>query len=213
MFVLLFLFVLQAKPNGTVCPVIFDSVLCWPQTSAGTLAILPCFNEFKGMKYDSSRKSNQQIYNFVIKISIERLSIKLSDWISLRPQKMPHAIVIQMVHGKMRILINANIWAKQRWCTNSRQASIYHFTFIAWATFWVWYRWVWDWAFSSISSKYSHSFTVFNCSKTESIAFGILGIDYMHFVDDVKANRLTVMVIYSAEIYDACGTQYTQIYF
>lgn len=67
----------------------------------------------------------------------------------------------------MRISINANIWAKQQWYTNSRQALIYHFTFIAWATYWVWYRWVWGWPFSSISSKYSHSFTS-SISKTKA---------------------------------------------
>lgn len=63
MFVFTILY-LQTKPNETVCPVIFDSVLCWPQTSAGTLAILPCFNEFKGMKYDSSRKSQIILYYY-----------------------------------------------------------------------------------------------------------------------------------------------------
>ncbi|KAH8372981.1 hypothetical protein KR009_009408 [Drosophila setifemur] len=36
------------------CPSSFDSVLCWPRTNAGSLAVLPCFEEFKGLHYDTT---------------------------------------------------------------------------------------------------------------------------------------------------------------
>jgi len=36
------------------CPSSFDSVLCWPRTNAGSLAVLPCFEEFKGVHYDTT---------------------------------------------------------------------------------------------------------------------------------------------------------------
>lgn len=31
-----------------------DTVLCWPRTLRGTTAYLPCFDEYNGIKYDSS---------------------------------------------------------------------------------------------------------------------------------------------------------------
>ncbi|KAH8347996.1 hypothetical protein KR084_002966 [Drosophila pseudotakahashii] len=36
------------------CPSSFDSVLCWPRTNAGSLAVLPCIEEFKGIHYDTT---------------------------------------------------------------------------------------------------------------------------------------------------------------
>ncbi|KAJ6641176.1 Diuretic hormone receptor, partial [Pseudolycoriella hygida] len=39
------------------CPKIFDSVLCWPNTSPDSIAVLPCFREFKGIFYDSTHHS------------------------------------------------------------------------------------------------------------------------------------------------------------
>lgn len=62
------------QTNVTICPVKFDSVLCWPETPAGTLAIMPCFSEFQGLNYDSSRKwhcnwsqySKNIIFSFIL---------------------------------------------------------------------------------------------------------------------------------------------------
>ncbi|XP_037941692.1 homeobox protein 5-like [Teleopsis dalmanni] len=34
----------------------FDTILCWPRTPRGTLAVLPCLDELQGIQYDSSRK-------------------------------------------------------------------------------------------------------------------------------------------------------------
>ncbi|KAL2733777.1 diuretic hormone receptor-like isoform X1 [Vespula squamosa] len=36
------------------CEVSWDSLLCWPYTSPGTLAILPCFEELNGIRYDNT---------------------------------------------------------------------------------------------------------------------------------------------------------------
>lgn len=44
-----------AQPEGS-CPVYWDGILCWPQTAPGTAALLKCFEEFGGIRYDSSRK-------------------------------------------------------------------------------------------------------------------------------------------------------------
>lgn len=49
-----------STPNPTkfhlVCNRTWDSVLCWPETPAGTTAYLPCFEEFNGIRYDPSGK-------------------------------------------------------------------------------------------------------------------------------------------------------------
>lgn len=37
------------------CEVDWDSLLCWPETTPGTLLKLPCFDQLYGIKYDSSR--------------------------------------------------------------------------------------------------------------------------------------------------------------
>lgn len=42
--------------DSAYCLTHFDSILCWPRTSRGTLAALPCLHEFQGIQYDSSRK-------------------------------------------------------------------------------------------------------------------------------------------------------------
>ncbi|XP_034141583.1 diuretic hormone receptor isoform X2 [Drosophila guanche] len=41
------------------CPSAFDSVLCWPRTKAATLAVLPCFEEFKGVHYDTTENATR----------------------------------------------------------------------------------------------------------------------------------------------------------
>jgi hypothetical protein len=38
------------------CLAFFDSVLCWPKTPPATEAVLQCFAEYGGVKYDSTRK-------------------------------------------------------------------------------------------------------------------------------------------------------------
>ena len=42
--------------QDVACPSFFDMVSCWPRTPPGTLAVLPCFAELKGVQYDSSRE-------------------------------------------------------------------------------------------------------------------------------------------------------------
>lgn len=36
------------------CLTQFDSILCWPRTARGTLAVLQCMDELQGIHYDSS---------------------------------------------------------------------------------------------------------------------------------------------------------------
>uniref|UniRef100_A0A1A9X4R6 G-protein coupled receptors family 2 profile 1 domain-containing protein n=1 Tax=Glossina brevipalpis TaxID=37001 RepID=A0A1A9X4R6_9MUSC len=45
--------------NSLSCPVSFDSVLCWPSTPSGSWAALPCFKEFKGVRYDNSQNATR----------------------------------------------------------------------------------------------------------------------------------------------------------
>ena len=33
-----------------------DAASCWPPTRAGTLAVISCFEEFKGIRYDNTSK-------------------------------------------------------------------------------------------------------------------------------------------------------------
>ncbi|KAM8713057.1 hypothetical protein ACLKA7_013383 [Drosophila subpalustris] len=52
----------QAALDGKTslhCPTAFDSVLCWPRTKAGSWAILPCFEEFKGVHYDTTENATR----------------------------------------------------------------------------------------------------------------------------------------------------------
>jgi hypothetical protein len=42
--------------SGLFCPYSYDTLLCWPKTPAGNLALLPCFAELNGIKYDTSRE-------------------------------------------------------------------------------------------------------------------------------------------------------------
>ncbi|KAJ9594854.1 hypothetical protein L9F63_013842 [Diploptera punctata] len=46
----------SASGSILYCPQFWDAVLCWPKTPNGTVAILPCFEELRGIKYDTSRK-------------------------------------------------------------------------------------------------------------------------------------------------------------
>ncbi|XP_055918195.1 diuretic hormone receptor isoform X1 [Eupeodes corollae] len=49
--------------NVLGCPISFDSVLCWPRTPPGILAILPCFEEFKGIQYDSTQNATRLCFS------------------------------------------------------------------------------------------------------------------------------------------------------
>ncbi|XP_075169917.1 diuretic hormone 44 receptor 2 isoform X1 [Haematobia irritans] len=48
--------------NMLSCPVSFDSVLCWPRTPSGSWAVLPCFEEFKGVHYDSTQNATRYCF-------------------------------------------------------------------------------------------------------------------------------------------------------
>ncbi|XP_037950561.1 diuretic hormone receptor isoform X2 [Teleopsis dalmanni] len=37
----------------------FDTILCWPRTPRGTLAVLPCLDELQGIQYDSSQNATR----------------------------------------------------------------------------------------------------------------------------------------------------------
>lgn len=41
---------------ATYCPRAWDRVMCWPPTAPGSQSIQPCFKEFNGLLYDSSRE-------------------------------------------------------------------------------------------------------------------------------------------------------------
>lgn len=38
------------------CPTSSDSILCWPRTYKGVLAVLSCLDEFQGIQYDINRE-------------------------------------------------------------------------------------------------------------------------------------------------------------
>ncbi|KAI4498586.1 hypothetical protein M0802_006292 [Mischocyttarus mexicanus] len=41
------------------CEINWDSLLCWPYTSPGTLAVLPCFEELNGIRYDNTQNASR----------------------------------------------------------------------------------------------------------------------------------------------------------
>lgn len=44
------------KEERLECEVNWDTILCWPRTPPGTLAIIPCFEELNGISYDNTRE-------------------------------------------------------------------------------------------------------------------------------------------------------------
>lgn len=60
-----------AQPEGS-CPVYWDGILCWPQTAPGTAALLKCFEEFEGIRYDSSREFS---FDFSVYSCVSRTSL------------------------------------------------------------------------------------------------------------------------------------------
>lgn len=42
--------------NTSFCPRDWDNLICWPETMAGQMATLPCFDELNGIFYDTTRK-------------------------------------------------------------------------------------------------------------------------------------------------------------
>ncbi|KAL7736821.1 hypothetical protein ACLKA6_015662 [Drosophila palustris] len=50
----------EAFGNATDhCNTQFDSILCWPRTARGTLAVLQCMDELQGIHYDSSKNATR----------------------------------------------------------------------------------------------------------------------------------------------------------
>ncbi|XP_020293795.1 diuretic hormone receptor-like isoform X2 [Pseudomyrmex gracilis] len=41
------------------CQVNWDTILCWPRTSPGTLATIPCFDELNGIPYDNTQNASR----------------------------------------------------------------------------------------------------------------------------------------------------------
>jgi hypothetical protein len=57
--------------SGIFCPHSYDTLLCWPRTPAGMLAVLPCFEELNGIKYDTNRTYYSIIFRvFIFKICL-----------------------------------------------------------------------------------------------------------------------------------------------
>ncbi|XP_011493880.1 PREDICTED: diuretic hormone receptor-like [Ceratosolen solmsi marchali] len=46
----------EIEPN---CLASWDSLLCWPRTRVGSLAVQPCFEELHGIEYDSSQNASR----------------------------------------------------------------------------------------------------------------------------------------------------------
>uniref|UniRef100_A0A182FFC8 G-protein coupled receptors family 2 profile 2 domain-containing protein n=1 Tax=Anopheles albimanus TaxID=7167 RepID=A0A182FFC8_ANOAL len=49
----------QSETPFDGCPVDFDRILCWPRTEPGSWAVLPCFEEFKGVHYDVTQNATR----------------------------------------------------------------------------------------------------------------------------------------------------------
>ncbi|XP_025160006.1 diuretic hormone receptor isoform X2 [Harpegnathos saltator] len=50
---------ISSKQEQQGCEVSWDTVLCWPRTPPGTLATIPCFEEFNGILYDNSENASR----------------------------------------------------------------------------------------------------------------------------------------------------------
>ncbi|KAL3218179.1 hypothetical protein MRX96_031710, partial [Rhipicephalus microplus] len=47
---------------GTSCPVVWDGLTCWPQTTASSLAVVPCFASLNGLDYDTTQNVTRQCW-------------------------------------------------------------------------------------------------------------------------------------------------------
>ncbi|XP_068908581.1 diuretic hormone receptor-like [Tenebrio molitor] len=50
-------------PPSNGCPVDFDTVLCWPQTPPNSAAVLPCFEQLNGIKYDTRENATRLCFS------------------------------------------------------------------------------------------------------------------------------------------------------
>lgn len=55
----------SGEGGSIFCPPSYDTLLCWPETQAGTLATLPCFEELNGIKYDTNREYSYTVRFFI----------------------------------------------------------------------------------------------------------------------------------------------------
>lgn len=46
----------SSSSKELICAPVWDSLLCWPATAAGSLSVQPCFDELNGIKYDTTSK-------------------------------------------------------------------------------------------------------------------------------------------------------------
>ncbi|XP_066954996.1 diuretic hormone receptor-like [Macrobrachium rosenbergii] len=53
--------ILEPDHDPSACPVKFDGVSCWPETSPGKMRAIPCFSDFNGVSYDPS-ENNATLY-------------------------------------------------------------------------------------------------------------------------------------------------------
>lgn len=58
------------------CLTHFDTILCWPKTLRGTVAYLPCLEEFKGVHYDVTSKHKSKLFSQILK------KYRISYWTS-----------------------------------------------------------------------------------------------------------------------------------
>jgi hypothetical protein len=63
----------SGEASGLYCPYFYDTLLCWPKTPAGTLALLPCFEELNGIKYDTTREYPHSLTWFLLFLLKTRL--------------------------------------------------------------------------------------------------------------------------------------------
>ncbi|XP_035222869.1 diuretic hormone receptor-like [Stegodyphus dumicola] len=79
-------------PNGSAvfCNVTWDGVSCWPATLAGNTAMVPCFSELNGVKYDVSGNASRECL----------MNASWSSWANYRsctPLKIPEDEYLQVL--------------------------------------------------------------------------------------------------------------------
>lgn len=104
------------------CPTAFDSILCWPKTLRGTLAYLPCLEEFKGVHYDVTSEYSPS------RFGSHQINETLSE--SRISQKMHHAFAIPMAIGTITpIIIYVSTYPIRQSCPSLSLVSNYQPSF------------------------------------------------------------------------------------
>lgn len=49
----------NSTERNDTCLSVYDEIVCWPPTTGGSMAVLPCFDQFNSVKYDTTKNATR----------------------------------------------------------------------------------------------------------------------------------------------------------